>query len=136
MTEKITVLSRPLVVGHKRDGRCCYDREAKRALIEACLQPGVSVARMALEHGINANLLRKWISRNRGPVASDTANAPDVLPAFSPVVAIAAPEPTGSVLSVVLPNGVKLEMRDLTVDDLPPLLSCLAGLPCSALSPD
>jgi len=132
MTEKITVLSRPLVVGHKRDGRCCYDREAKRALIEACLQPGVSVARMALEHGINANLLRKWISRNRGPVASDTANAPDVLPAFAPIVAIASPEATGSTLSVVLPNGVKLEMRGLTPNDLPPVLSCLAGLPCSA----
>jgi transposase-like protein len=30
-------------------------------LIEAALRPGVSVARMAQEHGINANLLRKWI---------------------------------------------------------------------------
>jgi transposase-like protein len=40
------------------NGRCRYDPEAKRELVEACLQPGISVARMALEHGINANLLR------------------------------------------------------------------------------
>jgi transposase len=65
MTEKHTELSKRLVVGHKRDGRSCYDQEAKRELIEACLRPGVSVARMALQHGINANLLRTWITRYR-----------------------------------------------------------------------
>jgi len=62
MTEKTTALSRSLVVGRKRDGRHCYDPEAKRELVEACLRPGVSVAGMALEHGINANLLpKRWI---------------------------------------------------------------------------
>jgi transposase len=28
-------------------------------LVEACLQPGVSLAGVALRHGVNANLLRK-----------------------------------------------------------------------------
>lgn len=70
MTEKTTALSRPLVVGRKRDGRHCYDPEAKRELVEACLRPGVSVAGMALEHGINANLLRKWIDDYRKAAAS------------------------------------------------------------------
>lgn len=51
------------VLGHDRGGRCHYDADSKRALIEACLRPGVSVARLAQENGINANLLRKWISR-------------------------------------------------------------------------
>jgi transposase len=51
------------VVGHDRGGRCRYDAASKRALIEACLRPGVSVARTAQENGINANLLRKWITR-------------------------------------------------------------------------
>ena len=44
----------------------CYDRQAKRELIEASLQPGVSVAKLALMHGINANLLRKWIGKHLG----------------------------------------------------------------------
>jgi transposase len=54
MTERDTELSKRLVIGHKRDGRACYDKEAKRELIEACLRSGISVARVALVHGINA----------------------------------------------------------------------------------
>jgi transposase len=51
------------VVGHDKGGRCRYDAAGKRALVEACLRPGVSVARTAQENGVNANLLRKWITR-------------------------------------------------------------------------
>ena len=43
-----------LVVGHKRDGRCRYDPQVKQDLIRQCMMPGVSVARMAMQHGINA----------------------------------------------------------------------------------
>jgi transposase len=50
------------VVRRDRGGRCRYDAAGKRALVEACLHPGVSVARKAQENGINANLLRKWIA--------------------------------------------------------------------------
>lgn len=35
-------LSRPLIAGHGRDGRCLYDQEAKRELVRICLQPGMS----------------------------------------------------------------------------------------------
>ena len=48
MTEQITELKQRLVVGRKRDGRYCYDPQAKRELIEACLQPGISVAKLAV----------------------------------------------------------------------------------------
>jgi hypothetical protein len=37
MAEKPTELSKRLAVEHKRDGRCCYDKEAKREPIEFCL---------------------------------------------------------------------------------------------------
>jgi transposase len=132
MTEKMTALSRPLVVGRKRDGRRCYDPEAKRELVEVCLRPGISVAGMALAHGINANLLRKWIDHSRSTAAMATAEPAVALPSFVPVVSITTPEPSISALSVALPNGVQLELRDLKPDDLPPLLTCLVGLPCSA----
>ncbi|WP_040572809.1 IS66-like element accessory protein TnpA [Methylovulum miyakonense] len=135
MTEKKTTLSRSLIAGHKRDGRCCYDPEAKRELVEACLRPGGSVAGIALEHGINANLLRKWIERYREKVTPVTG-IPSTWPAFAPVLSLAAPEPTGSSLSVVLPNGVKLDLQGVEPTDLPPLLNCLAGLPCSASNLD
>ncbi|WP_028231495.1 transposase, partial [Paraburkholderia mimosarum] len=51
------------VVRRSSDGRRRYDEKSKRVLIEASLQPGVSVARLAQEHGVNANLLRKWITK-------------------------------------------------------------------------
>jgi len=51
------------VVRQSRDGRRRYDEAGKRALIEAALQPGVSVARLAQRNGIYANLLRKWIAK-------------------------------------------------------------------------
>lgn len=49
-------------------------------LIEAALRPGASVARLAQEHGINANLLRKWITkylleRERGIALASQNNA-------------------------------------------------------------
>ena len=44
-----------------RDGRCRYDPSWKARLVLRCLEPGVSVSRQALDHGVNANLLRKWI---------------------------------------------------------------------------
>lgn len=51
------------VVRQSSDGRRRYDEGGKRVLIEAALQPGASVARLAQEHGVNANLLRKWITK-------------------------------------------------------------------------
>ncbi|WP_425127007.1 transposase [Burkholderia cepacia] len=51
------------VVSQNNDGRRRYDEKGKRALVEAALLPGVSVAHLAQEHRINANLLRKWISK-------------------------------------------------------------------------
>ena len=38
-----------------------YTKAFKHKLISACSQPGASVAGIALEHGLNANMLRKWI---------------------------------------------------------------------------
>jgi transposase len=52
-----------LVRGQKSNGRRMYQAAAKRELVRRCLEPGVSVAGIALAHGINANLLRKWSTR-------------------------------------------------------------------------
>lgn len=38
-----------------------YTKAFKHNVITACAQPGASVARIALEHGLNANMLRKWV---------------------------------------------------------------------------
>jgi transposase len=48
-----------------------YSEDFKRQMVAACCAPGVSVASIALANGINANLLRRWVSQCQpNPVAS------------------------------------------------------------------
>jgi len=75
-THKSTDLRSRLVVGQKRDGRREYDEEARLELIRLCLKPGVSIARTAMEHDINPNLLRTWIARYREGHAARSETAP------------------------------------------------------------
>jgi len=122
-------LKERLVAGFEREGRRRrFDPQAKDELVQACLRPGVSVARIALEHGLNANLLRKWISKyeqqQRGSVATD--QVVENSPAFVPVVAVSraravacesremslpAQAAQGSRLVAELPNGVVLRLE-------------------------
>jgi transposase-like protein len=67
--------------GERRNGRRRYDPASKDRLVAACLDPGVSVSRPALEHGINANLLRKWIKKR----TETQPLPPSSSPAFIPV---------------------------------------------------
>jgi transposase-like protein len=68
----------------------------KAAVIEACNQPGVSIAAVALANGLNANLLRKWVQRAERSEASESGERPfhdpssDPSPAFVPL-ALPAP---------------------------------------------
>lgn len=61
-----------------RNGKRMYVHEFKLALVRRCLEPAVSVSAVALEHGINANLLRKWIDKHRDEVR--VRDAPALLP--------------------------------------------------------
>lgn len=44
-------------------GRRWYTVQFKREIVARCLQPGASVAGIAVAHGLNPNLVRKWIER-------------------------------------------------------------------------
>ncbi len=50
-----------LIIGQRSNGRNKYSRQGKQQLVQLCLRPGVSHARMAMLHGVNANLLRRWV---------------------------------------------------------------------------
>jgi transposase len=45
-----------------RRRRRSHSAEFKAKVIQACAQPGVSVAAVALAHGLNANLVRCWLN--------------------------------------------------------------------------
>jgi transposase len=155
MSEQEEGLPGRLVVGRKRDGRRKYDEAAKRELIEACLKPGVSIARTAMEHGINPNLVRTWITthqRRQGqaellvqtggsPLGTPTEQPSAVAPAepvFVQVVTpVAPPTPIPAdhgmtvSLNVRLPNGVALELGNAGLDELTAIVQMLGRLPCS-----
>lgn len=46
-----------------RNGRRRYDAASKERLVSACLRPGSSISGLALAHGVNANLLRRWVGK-------------------------------------------------------------------------
>lgn len=140
-----------LVVGHKRDGRCRYDPQVKQELIRQCMLPGVSVARMAMQHGVNANLLRTWITKAQISVApavqrAAVASAAQDVQAFVPVqvqAAAAAETPTKACsaesiapatalrIQVQLTNGISVDLGQARIDELFGLMQMLSGLPCS-----
>jgi transposase len=138
MTEMNAELLARLVVGRKRDGRCTYDPLAKQALIDECLKPGVSVARVAMLYGLNANLLRTWIAKSGLPNGPGTprvlpSKRLDCAPAFVAVqvTAPAAPAPAALCLHVRLPNGVALDVGQVPLEAMAPVLQLLGTLACS-----
>jgi transposase len=85
MPEKSAELVEGLILKPATNGRRTYSLAAKRALVQLCDRPGISVAGMALAHGINANLLRRWmvqysttptVSGDKAPETSGAALLP------------------------------------------------------------
>jgi transposase len=126
------------VVGVLRNGRRRYDPASKQRLVEACLQPNVSLASLALQHGVNANLLRKWVAEHQrqqrnGVMAVAIERATEVFvpvvelcdvagPAEPPAPALLQhpahrakaarqPDPPAPRLMVEMPNGVTLRLE-------------------------
>lgn len=142
-----------LVVKRTRDGRCRYDPQIKQELVRRALQPGVSVAKLAMQHGVNANLLRKWINQrqHRSALAvqqttSEMApqNSPDFLavrlsgaPNAATAVSKKAPTapskaPAQSMqLHVQLPNGIAVDLGTNEMQDLRAVMQTLCSLSCS-----
>jgi transposase len=50
----------PEAASTPRAARRRHDDALKQRVLDECRQPGASVARVALSHGLNANLVHKW----------------------------------------------------------------------------
>jgi transposase len=75
--------------------------ELKDQVINACKQPGASVAGVALAHGLNANLVRRWLKPGPGKQGTLTACA-------EPAAFVAVPMPNTSPPST---EPIRLELR-------------------------
>jgi transposase-like protein len=86
-----------------------YTPEFKAQLVAACQQPGASIAALAGQHGMNANVLHRWLKEHRrggchqlleaGKHAG--ADVPSRSPAFIPLALPSAPKE----------QEVKIELR-------------------------
>lgn len=125
------------VVKILRNGKRRFDPVEKARLIDAALEPGVSVAGLALAHGINANQLRNWVKLRQDRQAENalTVMARCAPSAFVPVVeappiarppAPSARPPSSRLrLKASLPNGVRLELENADAQVLSAMIEAL-----------
>ena len=65
----------------RRKGCPNYSPEFKQQLVAASCKPGRSISKLALENGINANLLFKWRQQWRdGKLLLPSSESPQLLP--------------------------------------------------------
>jgi len=133
MSERVADVLAGLVSKRGKSGQCSYSREAKRALAELCTRPGVSVAKTALTHGVNANLLRRWIVQYSGGTRVSVNEAPLKVPAAALVAVTTrmprAPRPTvstDSYIEITLPTATVRVHGAVDARVLGVVLDCLA----------
>ena len=120
MQSSVDLVDPALVVGRRSNGRNIYSKAAKQRLVEVCLKPGVSLARVALHNGLNANVLRRWVTlhlRKPGALPAPAAS-------FIPVAPLPGRNPAGLIEIDV--GGATLRLQG-TVDaeQLRLVLHCL-----------
>jgi transposase-like protein len=142
MKERTAPRIEGLILGHKSDGRCIYSKVGKKALVEACMLPGMSVAASALANGVNANLLRKWIRQHEvgmgkagrrkrseplaGALLPIHLNEPPPAATVSKPAIFKSPPRLQSSIEIEYAGARVLLHGDITAQQLEVVLTCLA----------
>ena len=83
-----------------------YSLELKVQVVQTCAQPGASIAAVALQHGINANIVHRWIREHRqGALVTQPQ-------AFVPVTLSTESEPVAiQPVAVTARAEIRMELR-------------------------
>ena len=138
--------------------RRSWSVEERQRIVDEALSPGASVAATARQHGVNANLVFKWIrrgqegwlDRRRGPRSRASLAAPAVTPGFvpmeivGPTPALATPASLGpspraprerrsggrrGAMEITLPSGARISIdADVDAQALRRVLAALGDL--------
>ena len=87
------------MTSEKADTRRRYSTMTKAQVVAQCAEPGASVAKIAMAHGINANVVHRWRKLARGGeakaapksgefIALPLTMAPDPVPSSAPAPAV------------------------------------------------
>ncbi len=111
------------VVGVRK--RRTYSKQFKTEVAAQCLMPGASVSAVALSHGINANVIRKWLPPRPAPLA----RAPVLLPVTIEPDARPAHAATTQPIELSI-HGASLRLPPaFAAQDLRSILQVLRSLP-------
>ena len=83
-----------------------YSTELKLLIVQTCAQPGASIAGVALQHGINTNIVHRWIrEHSQGMLVVHPQE-------FVPVTLGKEPEPVATKPDVVAATTeIRMELR-------------------------
>jgi transposase-like protein len=133
-----------LIAGYKEDGRTVYRQAGKAKLVAAARQVGVSVARLAREHDLNANQLHAWIRQSlrhgaragkAAKVAAGMEKAAQTRTKTSNGVGVATATATAATTATTpTPTLAKLLPVTLTPASVPPTSPPTLPLPAPARS--
>jgi transposase len=124
----LIVLNTPVDAAPAGISRKHYSKEFKQRLVCQSLAPGVSAAKIALKHQINANLLFKWRRRYLREISSPAAEAVKLLPVTirekaeepPPVKAVKDPRSLHAVsrctVEIELPEGRLVVKGDIPIE--------------------
>ena len=93
-----------------------YSPEFKATLLATCLTPGVSVAAVAGEHGMNSNVLHRWLKEHRAlalvqpPVSISAATDIAQTDGFVPLQ-LPAPTQTPTPTAPIEHKEIRVELR-------------------------
>ena len=111
------------VVGVRK--RRTYSKQFKAGVAAQCLMPGASVSAIALSHGINANVIRKWLPPGPAPMA----RAPVLLPVTIEPDALSAQPGAAQPIELSI-HGATLRLPPgFATQDLRSILQVLRSLP-------
>jgi transposase-like protein len=91
-----------------RRRRRTHSAEFKAKVVAACRAPGISIASVALAHGLNANLLRRWVVTAEPALASSR---------FDPVTTPVSLQPEKpAFLPLQLERSAATGVQDITIE--------------------
>ena len=111
--------------------RRTYSAEFKQQIVQACKAPDVSIASVALQHGLNTNLVSKWIRLIDAKPGNDRSPLPNK-PAFIALSCSAPLDPTPTdmlTVQITLPHSkaeIGLKWQASEIPALAELLKVLA----------
>ena len=111
--------------------RRTYSAEFKQQIVQACKAPDVSIASVALQHGLNTHLVSKWIRLIDGKPGNDRSPLPNK-PAFIALSCSAPLDPTPTdmlTVQITLPHSkaeIGLKWQTSEIPALAELLKALA----------